>query len=123
MRHFTQYPDAFYRAAMAHILQEPLPPLPANPWDETGYAVARMRMLSRKGGGRLDDTIKEALFLAMQSTANCASANAKRVRRGLAAKAALGIGRNVPLKNRQAYLHDCGDAAGCIARLLYRDEV
>ncbi len=123
MRHFSQYPDAFYRAAMDHILQEPLPPLPADPWSETGYAIARMRMLSRKGGGRLDDTIKEALFLAMRSAQRCASPNARRVRRGLAAKAANNIGRNVALRNRPSYLDGCGDAAGCIARLLYRDEV
>ncbi|MDO5110824.1 MAG: hypothetical protein Q4E65_00800 [Clostridia bacterium] len=123
MRHFSQYPDAFYRAAMDHILQEPLPPLPEDLWDETGYALARMRMRARKGGAQLDDTVKEALFLALWSAARCASPKAKDVRRRLAAKAALRIGKNVPLKDRQAYWNDRGSVAGCIARLLYRDEV
>ena len=123
MQHFSQFSDAFYRAAIDHILSQPLPPLPDDLWGETGYAIARMRMLARKGGARLDDTVKKALFLALRSAANCASPNARRVRRRLAAKAACGIGRDVPLKARQAYLSDCGDAAGCIARLLYRNEV
>lgn len=118
--------DAFCAAFIAHTLKEDMPPVPADIWDEVAYAHARMRMLARlRGGGAAvpDDTLRRALYLASRTREAGISERARRVRLTLAARAALAIGRDRPLRARQAYLRDCAAAAGCLARLIYPMEL
>lgn len=118
--------DAFCQSLLAHTLKEDMPPMPEDVQDEIAYAHARMRMLARfgetAGAFSPDDTLREALYLASRTREPGISPRARQVRLALAAKAALKIGTDIPLRARQAYLRSCSAAAGCLARLIYQEE-
>ncbi len=110
--------EHFYREAAAHILGDKLPSLPPSVDGLVPYALARMRMLARKGGDALDDSCKAAFFSALYAAQADISQKERARRMEEAARRALLIGAGVPLEKRQAYFCTCGMAAACIARLL-----
>jgi len=108
-----------YKAFMAHIIAgTTLPPVADPIRNEVDYAIARMRMLARKGGeGCHDDKrVREALWLAMGILG--ASGTRRETRRLRAARELIGLMRGRSLNNRRQLAEGLGQAADCAARLL-----
>ncbi len=108
-----------YAALLAHIIASaPRPNLPDPARGEVDYAIARMLMLSRKGGAGCpaDVRARQALWLAMGILD--AQGARREARRKRAARALIGLMRERPIKERMALAASMGQAAACAARLL-----
>ncbi|NCB30527.1 MAG: hypothetical protein EOM66_03885 [Clostridia bacterium] len=112
-----------YAAWMAHIIASiPPPVLPDSIQNEVDYAIARMLMLSRKGGRGCpaDPRAKEALWLAM-GILDAADAH-RQTRRLRAARSLVGLMRGRDAEDRRSLAAALGQAADCAARLLAYDD-
>ena len=108
-----------YAAMLTHIIASaPRPDLPDPVRGEVDYAIARMLMLSRKGGAGCpaDARARQALWLAMGIVD--AQGPRREARRKRAARALTGLMRERPIKERMALAASMGQAAACAARLL-----
>lgn len=113
-----------YAAFMAHIIASTPPAaLPDPVQGEVDYAIARMVMLSRKGGKGCpaDKRVREALWLAMGILD--VSGPRRESRRLRAARALTGLMRGRPAADRLRLTPSLGQAADCAARLLSYDDI
>lgn len=111
-----------YTALLAHIIASAPPTaLPDPVCSEVDYAIARMLMLSRKGGTGCpqDVRVREALWLAMGIVD--AQGSRREARRNRAAKALIGLMRGRDVAARLVLAASMGQAADCAARLLAYD--
>ena len=110
--------DAFYSAAVDHINQT-LPPPRQDFFEEVpGYALARMRMLARKGGAGCpaDPAIQQAFWLAL-GIEDAAPAQ-RRARVQTASDALLNMFAKRPPLVQHALRAQCGAVGEAAARLL-----
>ncbi|MEA4971188.1 MAG: hypothetical protein VB051_11810 [Candidatus Pelethousia sp.] len=108
-----------YAAMLTHIIASaPQPNLPDPGRGEVDYAIARMLMLSRKGGVGCpaDARARQALWLVMGIID--ARGPRRDARKKRAARALTGLMRERPVKERIALAASMGQAAACAARLL-----
>ena len=113
-----------YAAMLTHIIAStPRPNLPDPAHDEVDYAIARMLMLSRKGGTGCpaDALARQALWLAMGIVD--AQGPRREARKKRAARLLTSLMRERPIKERMALAASMGQAAACAARLLAYEAV
>lgn len=114
-----RFTGAAYGAMQAHIIASvPPPPLPDPGVEEVAYAIARMRMLARKGGRGCpaDARAQEALWLALGIPG--LTGRRREALRRKAARAFTGLFWGRPAKERLALAPALGETAACAARLL-----
>lgn len=109
--------DQAYSAIISHIIKNyPKPQMPEDTGDIISYAVARMLMLSRKGGEGCPVPFKKGLWLAL-----CIEGFEGKKREAVrkrAAEALLGAMDGLGAAERDSVRERSGSCADCAARLL-----
>lgn len=109
--------DEAYRAIIVHIIKKyPKPDIPDDTEDAVSYAVARMLMLSRKGGEGCPEPFRRGIWLAL-GTEGFEGRKREAVRKR-AAWALLGAMDGMDAHERDGAREISGRCADCAARLL-----
>jgi len=109
--------DDAYSAIISHIIKNyPKPQMPEDTGDTVNYAMARMLMLSRKGGSGCPDAFKKGLWLCL-----CIEGFEGKKREALrkrATEALLNAMEGMTGAERDSLREISGGCADCAARLL-----
>ena len=109
--------DEAYSAIILHIIKNyPKPPLPEDTGDTISYAVARMLMLSRKGGKGCPAPFKRGIWLGL--CVEGFEGKKREAMRRRAAEALLCAMDGMNARERDAVRELSGACGACAARLL-----